>query len=184
MARRKKTYFESHPAARRRLENYLAYGYLEINEYLRGPRQFAATHGPATAKRTGKDARALVRDLRAAQKRSARYCRAQIVGSGEALRALATRQIPAAAPMFVSRDATICSRVESTFAGEKGPGQEAMRLDVQGPAVDVSGIGRKRPGEALMTPGALAIERAHVDAQGTIRVRARPKKRAAPRRRR
>jgi hypothetical protein len=166
-------YFQRHAAARARLEDYLAYGYLEINEYLRNPKAFAATHGAAASREVGKRARALVRDLTKARKtRRSHLCRAQVMSNPEALRMLASRELRVPGPLFVSTDRAVCKRVKSTFARDKRDDQQAAQLDVSAAAVDVSRFGRGRKGEALLPPGTLDVDAARLQKDGTIQVRA------------
>lgn len=169
-------YFSTHPAALARLEDYLAYGYLEINEYLRDPKAYAKERTAKETAATRKAAAALVRDLRAAQGKSVSVCRAQLLSGEQTVKALADRRLKSTQPMFVSKSPTICNRVAEGL--EPGPGEHVVDLKLNVPTVDVSGYGRKRPGEQLVPPTTLEVEKTSTR-KGRVNMRATTKKKAS-----
>lgn len=149
------------------LDDYLRYGYLEVNEYLRDPKAFRKSHAPKESRAVARRASGVVAELKAAKTtKPVAACRVQVLSSRDALSALSGNKLTTKSPLFVSRRAAVCKNVEAL--SELLPGQVLVKMRLRAPLIDVSKRAQKRAGEALLAPQSLPITSSKVDRKGVL----------------
>lgn len=128
-----------------RLNDYLGYGHIDTNEKLR------------LGEDAGPDANALVRDLRKTEGTPGTYHRAQHMSLDDLAEASASGKLTLKAPTFVSSNPAIADNALGMLGDV--PEHAPVRMTIDGSAVDVSGHGQGRPGEALIPPGTFTVKK-------------------------
>lgn len=139
------------PEGQGRLDDYLRYGHLDVNEYLRDPEGFASSRTPTETKAISEQASAFAGDLQQAPRIGGSFGRMQRMTKAGIDEALAKGELSFGAPSFASSDPRAVSRFRALL--NQSPDKEPVQITFEGSAVDVSGAGQKRPGEVLVPGG-------------------------------
>ena len=144
-------FFRGDPGRDERIHEYLGYGYLEANEYMRGgPAAYAVAHGQPAADEMGQYVAKLNADLSSAPNKVATVHRITSM-TPEQVQSLRAGSVQTEAPWFVTEDASKVAQLKGSGfdAGEGTP----VQLKIEDHPVSVSDLGKKRPGEALIPAG-------------------------------
>jgi len=145
-------YFKDSASRDDRIREYLDYGYLDANDYMRkGAEAFEKEHGPKAAEAMGAYVKKLNADLTKAPNKTATVHRITAMDP-KAVAAMAKGgELKTEAPWFVTEDKAKIDKLKET-GFDKGAGTP-VHFTIEDHPVSISEVGRKRPGEALIPAG-------------------------------
>lgn len=146
-----KDYFDSTADRKEAIGEYLDYGYLDANDYMRkGHDAYAAEHGEGAAEQMRDYVGKLNDTLSQAPNTRGTFYRVTSLDPKMVAQLRPGGELSSESPWFVTSNEGAVGKLRDSFAD--GEGQKVI-LTIEDHPVSVSEIGRKRPGEALIPAG-------------------------------